>query len=131
MQAYLYSTSGEIALANGDPDQAEVFFEHGIALAEQTQNRERVAGLTANLGLVAQQRGETSLAIHRLSTAMAKADDLGTHHLAAQVRLWIAPLLPPREAQVCLAEARAIAEAGGRSLLLAEVERLEDAILGR
>ena len=125
LQPYLYSTSGEIALAAGDLDAAEGFFEQGLALAEQTHNLERIAGLTANLGLVARQRGDVTLAIHRLSAAMAKADSLGTQHLAAQIRLWLAPLLPRREATKHLAEARVIAEEGGRRLLLAEIERLE------
>lgn len=125
LQSYLYSTSGEIALAAGDLNGAEGFFEQGLALAEQTHNLERIAGLTANLGLVARQRGDVTLAIHRLSAAMAKADSLGTQHLAAQIRLWLAPLLPRREATKHLAEARVIAEEGGRRLLLAEIERLE------
>ncbi|MBI5961395.1 MAG: AAA family ATPase [Chloroflexi bacterium] len=129
IQPYLYSTSGEIRLAAGDVQGAETFFEQGLTLAEQTQNRERVAGLTANLGLVARQRGDVSLAIHRLSTAMALADTLGTRHLAAQIRLWLAPLLPQREARLRLAEARIIAEDGGRQLLLAEVERLDTQLL--
>ncbi len=53
---------------------------------------------------------------------MAQADALGTRHLAAQIRLWLAPLLPPAEARARLAEARAIAEQGGRRRLLAEID---------
>jgi len=41
---YLYSTSGEIALANGDLDAAEKYFRDGLMLAEQTPIPERVAG---------------------------------------------------------------------------------------
>ncbi len=122
---YLHSTLGELALARGDLAAAEAQFNEGLALAERLPIPERVAGLTANLGRVAQQRGETALAIHRLSTALAKADSLGTHHLAAQVRLWLAPLLPPAEARTRLAEARQLAESGGRRRLLEEVQRLE------
>jgi uncharacterized protein YciW len=75
--------------------------------------------------LVAARRGQTASAIHRLSTALARADALGVRHLAAQIRVWLAPLLPADEARAILAEARAIAESGGRRRLLAEVERLE------
>ena len=89
---------------------------------------ERVAGLTANLGLVAEQRGQNELAIHRFSTALALADSLGTRHLAAQIRLWLAPLLPPVEGRLRLAEARAIAESSGRLRLLEEASRLEKTI---
>lgn len=125
LQPYLYSTSGEVALALDDLDGAEANFLAGLRLAERLTIPERVAGLTANLGLVALRRGQTALAIHRLSAALARADDLGTRHLAAQVRIWLAPLLPPDEARATLAEARAIAESGGRRRLLAEIARLE------
>jgi DNA-binding SARP family transcriptional activator len=125
---YLLSTAGEIALAANDLAAAERHFAEGLALAERIPVPERVAGLTANLGLLAVRRGQTDLAIHRLSTALARADALGTQHLAAQIRLWLAPLLPPAEARAHLAEARAIAESGGRKRLLEEVARLEAAL---
>ncbi len=130
MQPYLLSTSGEIALANGDVDGAEAAFLAGLALAESLPLPERVAGLTANLGLVALRRGETSLAIHRLSAALAQADTLGLCHLGAQVRIWLAPLLPQAEARAALAEARAIAESGNRRRLLAEIAQVEVALSG-
>jgi tetratricopeptide (TPR) repeat protein len=125
LQAYLYSTLGEISLAANDLAEAESLFNHGLALAERFSIKERVAGLTANLGLAAARRGEVALAIHRLSTALAQADALGTRHLAAKVRLWLAPLLPAEQARQLLVQARAIAEESGRKGLLAEIERLE------
>ena len=124
-QPYLLSTLGEIALANGDLDAAEEFFNEGIELAERLPIPERVAGLTANLALLSIRRGQTTLAIHRLSTALARADALGTRHLAAQIRIWLAPLLPPAEAHATLAEARALAESGNRTRLLEQISRLE------
>jgi predicted ATPase len=99
-------------------EAAEKLFADGLALAERLSIPERLTGLTANQGLVAARRGQTALAIHRLSTALAQADALGTQHLAAQIRLWLIPLLPS-------AEARAIAESGNRRRLLGEAERLE------
>jgi tetratricopeptide (TPR) repeat protein len=122
---YLYSTLGEIALAANDLEGAEGYFAEGLGFAERFSMPERIAGLTANLGLVARQRGDTTLAVHRLSTALARADTLGTRHLAAQIRIWLAPLLPPTEARTHLAEARALAESGGRRRLLDEIARLE------
>ncbi len=122
---FLWSTFGEIQLAAGDLAAAEAAFSEGLELAEQLSNAERIAGLTANLGRVAARRGENALAIHRLSTALARADTLGTQHLAAQIRLWLVPLLPAAEARAALAEARAVAEGGGRRRLLAEAARLE------
>ena len=99
LQPYLLSTLGEIELDH-DPDAAEKYFAEGLTLAERLSMPERIAGLTANLGRVAQRRGEIALAIHRLSTALAKAEDLGLPHLTAQIRLWLVPLLPPNEARV-------------------------------
>ena len=97
----------------------------GLAQAEAIGHQERIAGLNANLGLVARARGEHSTAIHRLSTALAKAEAVGTQHLAAQIRIGLAPLLPPDEARLRLAEARAIAQAGGRKKLLEQIESEE------
>ncbi len=125
MQTYLYSTLGEIALAAGDLQSAERFFSRGLSLAERFSVAERAAGLTANLGLLAAQRGETSLALYRLSTALGQVDALGTRHLAAQVRIWLAPLLPEAEARQRLGEAREIAEHSGRKGLLAQIDQLE------
>jgi tetratricopeptide (TPR) repeat protein len=128
LQTYLLSTLGEIALAARDLDTAERLFSDGLGLAERLSMPERIAGLTANLGLVAEQRSQHDLAIHRLSTALSLADSLGTRHLAAQIRLWLAPLLPPAEGRLRLDEARAIAESGGRRRLLEEVSRIEKSI---
>lgn len=126
LQAYLNSTLGEISLAAGDLAAAEAHFQEGLALAQRYSIQERVAGLTANLGLLAARRGQTALAVHRLSTALAQADALGTCHLAAQVRLWLAPLLPPEQGRQLLAQARAMAQESGRRRLVAEIEGLQD-----
>lgn len=121
LQPYLLSTAGEVALAQGDLATAQAYFHQGLGLANQLGIPERVAGLTANLGLVAARRGETTCAVHYLSTALAQADTLGARHLAAQIRVWLAPLLPVAEARAVLAEAQALAEAGGRQRLLAAI----------
>jgi uncharacterized protein YciW len=128
-EPYLLSTLGEIALADGDLDSAEAYFNQGLDLAERLPIPERVAGLTANLALVSIKRGQTALAIHRLSTALARADALGTRHLAAQIRIWLAPLLPPAETRATLAEARALAESGNRTRLLEQINRLESEVM--
>jgi DNA-binding SARP family transcriptional activator/tetratricopeptide (TPR) repeat protein len=127
-QSYLLSTSGEIALAQGDLDAAERFFLEGLALAEQLATRERIAGLTANLGLVAQQRGELALARERLTSARALADQLGAQHLVARIGIWLIPLLPSDEARAMLCETRTLAEQGGYGKLLDELTALEQAL---
>jgi DNA-binding SARP family transcriptional activator len=125
-QPFLYSTLGEIALAGGVTDKAEQLFFTGLELAERLSIAERVAGLTANLGLVAMRRGQNELAIQRLSQALEQADKLGTHHLSTQIRIWLAPLLPPEVARQRLAEARLTAETSGRQRLLDEITRLDE-----
>ncbi|HEU4325111.1 MAG TPA: AAA family ATPase [Roseiflexaceae bacterium] len=124
MQPYLFSTAGEIALAAGDLDAAERWFEQGQELADRLAIPERQAGILANHGLLALRRGQTGLAIHHLSAALARADNLGLGHLAAQIRIWLAPLLPPADAQAALREARTLAERGRRLRLLEQIERL-------
>jgi len=127
-QTYLYSTLGEIALAEGDLDAAEQSFRKGLSLSERLAIGERIAGLNANLGRVAYLRGQNTLAIHLLSSALTRAEALGTHHLAAQIRIWLAPLLPLREARRQLSLAREFAAQGGRKLLLQQVEEAEKSL---
>jgi DNA-binding SARP family transcriptional activator/tetratricopeptide (TPR) repeat protein len=122
---YLWSTQGEIALAQNDLLAAEQCFNEGLSLAQQFSIPERIAGLTANLGLVAQQHGQRRQARDYLSTALAQADELNLRHLAVQIRLWLVPLLPLAEAQTYLAAARSVAEQDGYERLLAEAARLE------
>jgi hypothetical protein len=85
-----------------------------------------VTGLGANMGRLALSRGQTSLAIHRFSTALARAENLGLYHLAAQIRIWLALLLPPAEAKVQLEQARTFAERGKRKYLLEQIKNLEN-----
>jgi hypothetical protein len=63
-----------------------------------------------------------------LTSALEQAEALGTHHLAAQIRLWLVPLLPTDQARILLAEARSIAEKEGRQRLLAEAAALESTL---
>ncbi|HZQ08174.1 MAG TPA: tetratricopeptide repeat protein, partial [Anaerolineae bacterium] len=123
--SYLLSTSGEIALAQGDLDAAERFFTEGLAAAQRLPLPERIAGTTANLGLVAKARGQEDLARERLTDALTRADALGNGHLSVRIRIWLAPLLPPEQRKTRLNEARAIAEANGYAGLLEEIRRLE------
>jgi tetratricopeptide (TPR) repeat protein len=125
LQPFLLSTLGEIELAQGNLEAAERYLTEGLTLAERLSMPERITGLTANLGRLAQARGETALAIHHLSTALARAEALGLPHLAAQIRLWLAPLLPNNEARAAIAQVRAFAETTGRKHLLEEAQRLE------
>lgn len=125
---FLYSTSGEIALAHHDLDAAENFFHDGLTLAEKIPMPERIAGLTANLGLVSIQRGDTTLACEQLKNALTMAEQLGNRHLEVRIRIWLAPLLSPEEAVSCLDAAHTLAAQGGLSSLLEEIIRLQKSI---
>jgi DNA-binding SARP family transcriptional activator len=124
-QPYLLSTLGEIALAQNELAAAESFFSEGLSMAEQLDIPERIAGLRANLGRVAGQRSQTALAQQYLSDALARADQIHAHHLAARIRIWLAPLLPPAEAGRRLVEAREIAERSGYRGLLDQLAQIE------
>jgi predicted ATPase len=123
--AYLLSTRGEIALAQDEFATAEQAFQRALAHAQRLNQPERVAGVTANLGLLAQAQGQNDLAIHRLSTALSQADAISSRFLAAQIRLWLASLLPAAAARPHLEEARATITAARYYRLLPQLERLE------
>lgn len=125
---YLWSTLGEISLAQNDLAAAEKYFNEGLSLAGQFSIPERIAGLTANLGLVARQRRQSKLASQYLSEALAQAEALNLRYLGVQIRLWLAPLLSPAEARTHLAAARSIAEQDGYELLSQEAMKLEDSM---
>jgi hypothetical protein len=127
--SYLLSTSGEIALANGELDLAEGNFTRGLALAREVPIPERIAGHLANLGLVAIRRGDRLLARERLLEALQQAQAVGARHLEVRIRLWLAPLVPLAEARRLLAEARALAEVANFGQLLVEIDQLEKELL--
>lgn len=120
---YLFSTAGELALAQGELVTAEAHFTQGLAHAQRLAQPERIAGLTANLGLVARARGRTELAIHRLTTALEQAVAISSRFLAAQIHLWLAPLLPAEAAQSHLAAAQALITNSHYDRLAPELER--------
>ena len=74
---------------------------------------------------MAQRRGQTELAVHRFSTALAQADAIHARFLAAQIRLWLIPLLPAEAATEQLAAARAIITSGQYRRLLPQLAALE------
>ena len=125
LHPFLYSTSGEIALANGDLDAAEEYFRNGLTLAEQTPLLVAVAGLTANLGLVAKARGQGDAAREQLQKALILVQPLGNYHLEARILIWLAPLLAAEDARASLHDARVLAEKGGLKGLLEEIGDLE------
>jgi hypothetical protein len=96
-----------------------------VTLAQQFAAAERVAGLTANLGLVAKARGDKEQARQLLLSALAQMETLNIRFAVTQIRLWVAPLLSLEAAHEQLAQARQIAAEDGYKQLLSEAERLE------
>lgn len=127
---YLYSTSGEVALARQDWDAARANFERGLELAQRLGIPERVVGLTANLGLLAREERRSAQAAEQLAAARDMADEAGLQQLAAQIRLWIAPLLAREAGLAQLDEARTIAQRGGRMRLLEEEKQVRQQVEG-
>lgn len=126
-QAYLLSTSGEIALAQNNWASAQTCFADGLRIAEQLNIPERIAGLTANLGRAEILRGDAPRARELLQAALHRADQIGASHLAVRIRIWLAPLLSSSERTQRLSEAHALAEASGYARLLDEIAQLEQA----
>lgn len=128
MNGYLLSTLGEIALAQGNLDQAEDYFSQGLALAHRLTQPERIAGITANLGHVAVARGATEAAVRLFSQALELAQAIPNSYLTAQIRLWLARHLPPEQAQTHLDAAQNVIAAAGYGRLQAEWKALAQAI---
>ncbi|KAB8143931.1 AAA family ATPase [Chloroflexia bacterium SDU3-3] len=84
---WLYSTRGEIALAEGDWDAAEAWLRRGMVLAERYGNREHVATYHANLAMVARGRGDVARAATMLEEVRAEAE---AGFFLAQVELRLA-----------------------------------------
>lgn len=86
---YLLSTAGEIELADGRWAEAEARFNASQAAAETHNNVAHVAKCRANLGLVAQGRGDLDSALILLEEAADLAAPLTARYMQAQIDLWL------------------------------------------
>jgi tetratricopeptide (TPR) repeat protein len=128
---WLYSTSGEIALVEGQWDEAESWFTRGMAEAQQQGNDAQVVSYQANLGLVARGRGDLDGALLLLAAAREAAAKLTSPHLQAKVDLWLVELYRARgeraAAEEALARATTRLAGSGRTRLQAWAEELREA----
>ncbi|MBV7336664.1 tetratricopeptide repeat protein [Chloroflexi bacterium TSY] len=126
---YLYSTRGEIALAEGALGEAEVWFKRGLSEAEQYGNLVQAANIRANLGLVARVRDDLDKALSSLTEAYQAVIDLTAPHLQTKIDLWLAELYLQRGEQTAFEEALTRAEDrledGERKGLLAWARRIQ------
>ncbi|MDQ4078880.1 MAG: AAA family ATPase, partial [Chloroflexota bacterium] len=86
---YLYSTRGELALAEEQWDEAEEWFQRGMAEAERQGNLSQVANYQANLALVERGRGNLDSALLLLDSAREAVQELPAPHLQVQIDLWL------------------------------------------
>jgi len=93
---YLYSTRGEVALAAGETDQAQSWFERALREAQRNHNQVQAANIQANLGLVARRRGQLDEALLLLEAARGAAAVFTAPHLQTQIDLWLAELYVQR-----------------------------------
>ncbi|MEZ4660591.1 MAG: AAA family ATPase [Caldilineaceae bacterium] len=128
MRYYFLSTRGEIALASGQADAADDWFNQALTLAQKYDNAVFVANVQAHLGRTAQARGEFATALALLTTAQNALADTHARHLQIQISLWLADLQIERGhddfAAVHLQQAEAQLHAAEYGLLQAQANRL-------
>lgn len=128
---YLYSTRGELALAEQQWDEAETWFNRGLAEAERNGNLKQAANYRANLAQAACGRGDLDGALMLLEAARASSATLAAPHLQTQIDLWLAELYLERGERTAAAEALTRAESrlvgGERGRLQAWADRLRQA----
>ncbi|MFN8418556.1 MAG: AAA family ATPase [Anaerolineae bacterium] len=107
---YLYSTRGEIALAETQPDDAEKWFRQGLEEAEHGGNLRQLANYQANLALAARQRGDLDAALTRLLSARDQVASVAAPHLQTQINLWLTELYMQRGEMAHAREALAAAD---------------------
>jgi DNA-binding SARP family transcriptional activator/tetratricopeptide (TPR) repeat protein len=127
---YLYSTRGEIALAEGQPDQAESWFKRAIVEAEKYDNSAYVANLRANLALAARAQGRLDEALSLLTLARQALTGVNNPHLQTQINLWLAELhlerREPDAAEAALVRAEQQLAGAERAGLQAWAGRIRD-----
>ncbi len=119
---YVYSTRGELALADSQWDDAEIWFNRALAEAEHNGNLKQMANLRANLGLALRGRGDLDGAVMMLESARETTESATWPHLQSQIDLWLTELYLERGERVAAGEALDRAEA---RLSGAKRERLE------
>jgi tetratricopeptide (TPR) repeat protein len=89
---WLYSTRGELAMAEGNYAEAESWFRRGLVETERLGNRRQAANYQVNLGLVAWGQGDLERAALLLEEACEQIEQLSAPYLSAQTSLWLAEI---------------------------------------
>jgi uncharacterized protein HemY len=124
---WLFSTRGELALAEREWETAEAWLKRGLAEAEHYHNTEMAATFRANLGLAARGRGDRVRAVALLNEAR---DLLVNSPEQIKVDLWLSEtLLAQGETELArqaLCRAETGLAAGERGRLRAWADQLRE-----
>jgi tetratricopeptide (TPR) repeat protein len=127
-RSYLYSSRGEVELAEGRPDEAQKWFQRALEEARKRGDNAQIANLQANLGRVAWAQGDLDQALSLLEVARQTVTGLTAQHLTAQIELWLAELHLSRgedaAAAATLHRLAPLLKDSGRRQLLAAAQRL-------
>lgn len=110
MLEYLFSTRGEIAIAEDQMDEAEDWIKRSLDVARERNNAAHVAKCQANLGRIAHRRGDLDTALLQLEEAAASAAALTARYLQTQIDLWLGELYATRGERIAAFEALSRAE---------------------
>lgn len=102
---YLYSSRGEIALAEEDFEGAAHWFARALTEAKQRGNQTQAANIVANQGLLARAQGNLDEALLLLEEAHYSVERLSVPHLQTQIDLWLAELYQQRGERVAALDA--------------------------
>ena len=129
---FIYSTSGEIAMADQQWEEAEKWFKRALIEVERTGNKRQLANNYANLALAARGHGDSDSALLLFEQAYANLGHMSAPHLHIQLDLWLTELHLERGEYVAAYEALKRAEAqlvgSDRHRLEAWAKRLHDQI---
>nr|MBA2677008.1 tetratricopeptide repeat protein [Ktedonobacteraceae bacterium] len=90
---YVYSTYGELFLAEKNWSEAERWLKRALAQVKQRNDTQtQVAEVYAHLGRVAWGRGDLAAAAQRLERASSMMHQFGTPFQQTQIDLWLADL---------------------------------------
>jgi DNA-binding SARP family transcriptional activator/tetratricopeptide (TPR) repeat protein len=125
---YVYSTRGEIALADGKLDEAFEWLTRALNEAELAHYTEQRAGCLANLALVERERGNLDAAVVQLEAARAALEGITVLHLPIKIELWLSETYEQRgelaAAEALLRRAETLLVDGDRRLLQEWATRL-------
>lgn len=110
MLEYLFSTRGEIALAEDQLDEAENWIQRSLDVARERNNAAHMAKCQANLGRIAHRRGELDTALLQLEEAAASAAVLTAAYMQTQIDLWLGELYATRGERIAACEVLSRAE---------------------